>query len=293
MLEQYKLLYFAMHSIRIIPLKDGERAFPPRCCYTLAGLRNEVFTRNMKKLLTLLIIVLSVCGVQAQRQDSTPTPLPEQQTAEVQQETPHLNEIYQELPHSRAEDGGFTLGDPDAPITIIVFSDWACPHCQTYHEAIEPVLAEYLLEGQIKFEHRMLPTAGGMMTVYAGALAECADDMQDGGFWDSYFLLYDLALAGTYDHYIITTSVADALALDPDELYTCAGEFRQIRTDVELANSVGIQGTPAVMVRYGDGEPEFIEWNDTIFNRGSVPEEVLREVVEAAQDVEATSEGSQ
>jgi protein-disulfide isomerase len=247
----------------------------------------------MKKLLIFFIIVISVYSVQAQRQRSTPTPLPTDEaiesTAEISADAPLLSEAAADLPQSRAEDGAFVLGDPDAPITLIVFSDWACPHCQTYHTAIEPMLTEYLLSGAIKFEHRMLPTAGGMITVYAGTLAECADDLQEGGFWRSYFLLYDLAMSGDYDPYIITTTIAEELDLDPDELYACTEEIRQVRTDVELANEIGIQGTPAVMVRYADGEPEFVEFDDITYDRGSVPEEVLRQVIEAAQDTETSS----
>lgn len=235
----------------------------------------------MKKRLALLLIVLSCYGVQAQT--NTATPLPAEETAV---EALPLSELSADLPQSRADDGGFVLGDPDAPITIIVFSDWACPHCQTYHEDIAPLLAEYLQTGQIKFEHRMLPTAGGAATVFAGAAAECADDMTEGGFWSSYFLLHDLSLTRNYDHYTITTTIARALDLDADELHECARTIRQVRTDVDLAVAMGIQGTPAVMVRYGDGEPEFVEWDDQLYDRGSVSEPVLRMVIEAAQAVE-------
>jgi protein-disulfide isomerase len=131
-----------------------------------------------------------------------------------------------------------------------------------------------------------------MVTVYAGTLAECADDMSEGSFWDSYFTLYELALAGDYDPYIITTTIAGDLDLDPDELYACTEEIRQVRTDVELAQEHGIQGTPAVMIRYSDGDPEFVELDGVTFNRGSVPEEVLRQVIESAPAAEATPESS-
>src|SRR4051794_33993937 len=43
-----------------------------------------------------------------------------------------VTDIYSDIPQSRTEDGAFVLGDPDAPITIIEFLDWGCPHCQAY-----------------------------------------------------------------------------------------------------------------------------------------------------------------
>gem|GEM_PF-6126817 len=45
---------------------------------------------------------------------------------------PTISEIFASLPQSRTEDGGFVVGKPEAPITIVEFVDYACPHCQTY-----------------------------------------------------------------------------------------------------------------------------------------------------------------
>ncbi|MGQ9910017.1 MAG: thioredoxin domain-containing protein [Candidatus Flexifilum sp.] len=64
------------------------------------------------------------------------------------------------LPQSRTPDGGFVLGDPDAPITIIEFADWACPHCQDYHTTISALIADQVAAGRAAFEFRILPTAG-------------------------------------------------------------------------------------------------------------------------------------
>jgi protein-disulfide isomerase len=36
---------------------------------------------------------------------------------------------YEGIPFERLEDGGFVLGDPAAPITIVEFADFLCSHC--------------------------------------------------------------------------------------------------------------------------------------------------------------------
>ena len=250
----------------------------------------------MKKLLLVLMLLVTVYEVQAQKSERTPTPEPVETeeavvaTSEAEESAPaSLSEAIADLPQSRTEDGAFVLGDPDAPITIIDFSDWACPHCQSYREVLEAVLLDYVLDGQVKFEFRVLPTAGGMTTVYASQVAECADDLQEGGFWQSYVLLFDLAIARDYIQDSISQTIAQELDIDEDELLECAEGARQVLVDATLADEMGIMGTPGVMIRYGDDDPEFIEIDDVVYNRGGVPPEILVEAIEAALDAEGDS----
>jgi protein-disulfide isomerase len=245
----------------------------------------------MKKLLLVLILLLSVYSVQAQKAERTPTPEPVETeeavaaTSEAEEEAPtSLSEAIADLPQSRTEDGAFVLGDPDAPVTIIDFSDWACPHCQEYREVLEEVLLDYVLDGQVKLEFRVLPTAGGMTTVFASQVAECAEELQEGGFWQSYVMLFDLAIARDYDEDTISQTIAEELDIDEDELLDCAEAARQVLVDATLADEMGIMGTPGVMIRYGDGDPQFIEIDDVVYNRGGVPPEILIAAIEDAPE---------
>jgi protein-disulfide isomerase len=247
----------------------------------------------MKKVVLLFIVFLSVYALQAQKEQPTPTPLPTPETVvetpEAGEDTPlTFDDAVAELPQSRLEDGGFVLGALDAPITVIEFMDWACSHCQDYREIIEPVLVEYLLAGQVKYELRMLPTAGGAMTIFAGQVAECADDLTEGGFWGSSTILYDVAVEGNYNVDDIVAAVASKLDLDSDDLVECTEDAQQVGVDMEFADQLGVAGTPAVLVRYGDDAPVYIEIDDIIYDRGGVPADILIFVIEAAQDVEPT-----
>lgn len=79
---------------------------------------------------------------------------------------------------SRAEDGGFVLGNPDAKVTIIEFADFGCPHCQEYKPTIDDFIKNYVQTGKAKFEFRIFPTAGGAMTEFAGRIADCIDQQR-------------------------------------------------------------------------------------------------------------------
>ena len=45
-----------------------------------------------------------------------------------------------------------TFGDDSAPITIVEYASFTCPHCATYHNGVLPKLkAEYVETGKVKF----------------------------------------------------------------------------------------------------------------------------------------------
>jgi protein-disulfide isomerase len=200
-----------------------------------------------------------------------------------------LSDEYAALPQSRLEDGGFVLGRADAPFTLVEFADWACPHCQTYHAASEAFIREAVAAGNLRFEFRVLPTAGGGQTVLAASLAECAEEAAPGSFWRAYPFLY--ALGGNTTAYSgdLTAMLSAYLGLDAGQLDTCAAQSDQVTVDVALADTMGVNGTPAVLTRAADGALAFITWEGVTYDRGGVPIEVLEAVVAAAAPTAAGS----
>jgi protein-disulfide isomerase len=185
------------------------------------------------------------------------------------------------IPQERAEDGGFVIGEPTAPITIIEFGDFGCPHCQRYQPEIDQFLVDFVMTGQAKFEYRVFPTAGGDLTVFAGQLLECAEAYQPGAFWEGYQLMIEYA----EDQY--TVEIGQLLAEDLDlsyrDLLECTQGANQVQVDVALGIDLGVTGTPAIMVRYQDGDPQFIDFGGTKYDRGAVPLNILEAVVQNAQ----------
>ncbi len=224
-------------------------------------------------LLLLLSLLMLIGAPSLLAQEATPEATPEAQ--------PTLSEIFASLPQTRLDDGGFVVGEPTAPITIIEFADYACPHCQDYRPVIDQVIEDSVATGQAKYELRIFPTAGREHTYYVGQLVECAEEQRAGAFWQSYELLYDYATSGKYDDQIASRLAAD-LDLNEKELTTCAKTATQIDTDIALAQSLQVTGTPAVMVRVGDGDPHFITFNDRTYSAGGVPYDVLEHVIIAA-----------
>ena len=78
--------------------------------------------------------------------------------------------------------GLFFLGEPDAPLTIIIYEDYSCPNCKRFFETVEPVLIErYISSGKLRLE--IYPVAIVNPQSLPGAAAVyCA--AEQGYFWE-------------------------------------------------------------------------------------------------------------
>lgn len=186
---------------------------------------------------------------------------------------------YEDIPQSRTEDGAFVLGEPDAPVTIVEFADFMCPHCQNYETTVHDFIELHVATGQARFEYRLFPIVHPTYSVFTAQIAECADVQRDGAFWASHDLLYDLAADGLIGP-TTPEDVAEALGLDAEKLELCLETATQHEIDTLLGDSLGVNGTPATTVRLPDGTLGWPYLRDQIWNRGGLPLNYLTEIVE-------------
>lgn len=75
------------------------------------------------------------------------------------------------------------LGDPNAPVTIIEFSDFECPFCRRFwQETLPQIKAEYIDTGKARFVYRDFPLSMHPGAFPAALAANCAN--QQGKFWE-------------------------------------------------------------------------------------------------------------
>jgi protein-disulfide isomerase len=59
-------------------------------------------------------------------------------------------QVVQETP-----DGGYRMGNPDAPVKLVEYASISCPHCAEFSEAAhEPLTNRYVRSGQVSWEFR-------------------------------------------------------------------------------------------------------------------------------------------
>lgn len=153
---------------------------------------------------------------------------------------------------------GITKGDADAPITIVEFADYQCPGCGAFALQVKPQLElQYITTGKAKFVYYDYP----LISIHAHSFlasrsARCANDM--GKFWE-----YQDQLFRNQSSWAAKTSVegdfvdfAEAVGLDRGGFEACmkSDAFADVVTaNMRLAEELGIQGTPTIMVSRGNG----------------------------------------
>lgn len=158
------------------------------------------------------------------------------------------------IPHDRLPDGGFVLGFPSAPVTVVAFEDFACHHCQAYESTIAQLIETYVATGRARFEYRFFPTVDQNTGGYHSKLAACVGELAEERFWIAHEFLYARASSGRLYSDETGRLLAEETGVDYAELLECTQTVRQVGVDVQLGSSLGVRGTPSVALRYRDGQ---------------------------------------
>jgi protein-disulfide isomerase len=153
-----------------------------------------------------------------------------------------------------APSGPPVLGDPEAAVTLEVFEDFNCPHCQDYNaEGFPEIRADYLETEQIRYVHRDLPFIHPTSWQAASAAREAYRSYRE-PFWSYKSALMSEGSRIRDDAPDVFGEVADAENLDSERIQQ-AGANRtheqRISQDRARAEELGIRGTPGFVV---DGE---------------------------------------
>ncbi|MEL7434723.1 MAG: thioredoxin domain-containing protein [Chloroflexota bacterium] len=159
-------------------------------------------------------------------------------------------ERYEGISAERTEDGGFILGDPDAPITIVAFEDFLCPHCQDFQPTIQEFITEYVETGQARFEFRMLLIFPP--SVFLFEMVECAAVVEDDPlmFWYAHDVVFSMFTDSAFDD----AEFASTLGIPLDDLRECAEDADQYIIDQQLASDNNVIGTPTIRWRLDGGD---------------------------------------
>ncbi len=136
------------------------------------------------------------------------------------------------------------LGDEDAPIVIVEFSDFFCSYCKRhFDQTFEPLLENY---GQhIRYVYRDFARLTPESTP-AAAAAQCA--FAQGKFWEIRAAFFDHQSELGYDFYL---QAAEEYELDIEEYTACLDEGRYI-DEVEIdgfdGQIAGVRGTPGFFI---------------------------------------------
>ncbi len=146
-------------------------------------------------------------------------------------------------------------GDPDAPVTIVEFSDFQCPFCARFSTQTLPVLQEkYIDTGKVKLVYRDFPIDG----LHANArpvhiASECADEQ--GKFWEYHDVLFENQRQwnklSTSDLRAQLNQYATSMGLDTVSFDSCLlsqSIADEVNADYLQATQYGSTGTPTFFI---------------------------------------------
>ncbi len=151
----------------------------------------------------------------------------------------------------RDPDDPRALGDVDAPVVMIEWSDFQCPFCASFAlETMPDLVEEYVEAGVLRFEWRDFPVLGE--DSFTAAMAGRAAAEQD-----AFFELHDEIFEREFERNTGELSVESLTELAGD-LGLDTGRFEQdmqdpeleqaVRTDLQTGQQIGFTGTPAFVI---------------------------------------------
>jgi len=175
---------------------------------------------------------------------------------------------------------GISIGDPNAPVTLLEFADYQCPSCQAFWAQTKPFIdLGYVQTGKVRFVFHDFPLHENHLHAYLAARAgRCAAEQDS--FWSYHDRLFQeqATWASRADPMNDFLSYAAGLGMNEGDFERCIKSDRHaqlVTANRVLGEQLGVTGTPSIFMDSGEGRPIRIEnWSSA----------GVREALDAALD---------
>ncbi|MDA1209382.1 MAG: DsbA family protein [bacterium] len=139
------------------------------------------------------------------------------------------------------------LGNADAPVTLVEYSDYQCPFCRKFTTEVLPqIKKEYIDTGMVRLVFKDYPLHIHDAAIEAAIATHCA------GKQDAYYAYHDMLFENSRD--ISTKALArwaEVLQLDTNAFATCLEDpaiADIVYNSITEAKSHGVIGTPSFLL---------------------------------------------
>ena len=183
-------------------------------------------------------------------------------TLAVNPVTPTSDDNAEKMRPVTAED--HILGNPNADLVIVEYSDLECPFCKQFQSTMKQVMDVYGGNGKVAWVYRHFPISSLHSKAPKEAEAtECANEL--GGpekFWEYTDLVYETTTSNNTLDPAELPKIAKQVGLDVTAFNTClsSGKYSaKIQSDYEEAIAAGGRGTPTSIIISKDGTKTVIQ----------------------------------
>lgn len=156
--------------------------------------------------------------------------------------------------------GNYWLGSNNPKITIVEFSDFACPYCKNSFPKIREIGLKY--KSDIKYIYRDMPLRENSLDL--AMAARCAGEQ--GLFWPMHDKLFQNQGASTGSDLL---ELANQIGAEKNKLKNCFETKKylaQIQKDFSDGESLGVKGTPTWFINGNkvEGDMPMSAWEEII-----------------------------
>ena len=157
-----------------------------------------------------------------------------------------VSRLYSGIPQD-----GATLGNPDAPATMVEFVDLQCPFCAEYtRDTLPAIVDRYVRAGRLKLELRPVAILGPDSAAAAGAAAAAAERDRIWQYADLFYLNQGRENSGYVDEAFLRRIArgADVPAAPVIAASRVPASSPLLRQAASEAERFGIQSTPSFLL---------------------------------------------
>jgi len=195
-------------------------------------------SKQNKILITVVIIIILVVGIGLLLKNNKLEP--------PNQENGNNNNNYQVKPVTPMSAVDHLWGSLEAPVKLIVYSDFECPFCANYYDTLKQVKEEFGDKVVIAFRH--YPLASHTLALTAAEASECA--AEQGKFWEMYNELFGDNKANETSLAQFKKDAADS-GLEQAKFNQCLATEKykdKVLAQMLEGKNAGVTGTPTSFV---------------------------------------------
>jgi protein-disulfide isomerase len=173
----------------------------------------------------------------------------------------------------------YILGNPNAPVVIVEYSDTECPYCKTFHNTMHRLINEYGKDGKLAWVYRQFPIDSLHSKARKESEAtECAGEL--GGseqFWNFLDEIFNRTSSNNSLDPAELPKIAEDIGLDVEKFNSCLSSGRlsqKVQSDWDDAITAGAGGTPYNILITRKGDRVAIE--------GARPYDMMKTIIDAA-----------
>jgi len=170
------------------------------------------------------------------------------------------------------------LGNPNAKIVLVEYSDTECPYCKRFHETLQRLMTEYGKDGSLAWVYRSfpIPSLHPKAPKEAEALECAAEQGGNTAFWKYTDKIYEITPSNNNLDMAQLPIIAGDIGLDVTAFNTCLSSGKmaaKVKAQYDDGVAAGAQGTPySVLITKNEKIP---------ITQGALPYENMKEIIDS------------